>query len=103
MAEWLRNAAPGMKDRALTGPVDYAQIPQLGERGRKRAERFLQWLETQAGTAAPYLCGEQYRVADIDALVCIDSARRLHLELPAEAVATRRWYALATSRPSANA
>lgn len=101
VAEWLRNAAPGMKDRALTGPVDYAQIPQLAERGRKRAERFLQWLETQAASAAPYLCGEHYSVADIDALVCIDFARRLHLELPAEASATRRWYALAAARPSA--
>jgi glutathione S-transferase len=103
VAEWLRNAAPGMKDRALTGPVDYAQIPQLAERGRKRAERFLHWLETQAASAAPYLCGEQYSVADIDALVCIDFARRLHLELPAEAAATRHWYALVASRPSAHA
>jgi glutathione S-transferase len=29
MTEALRNSAPGMKDRALTGPVDYAQIPEL--------------------------------------------------------------------------
>ena len=41
VGEALRNVAKGMKDRALTGPVNYAQIPDLGERGKARAGHFL--------------------------------------------------------------
>ncbi len=33
IAEAMRNTAPAMKDRALPGPVNYAQIPELAERG----------------------------------------------------------------------
>ena len=32
--EAFRNAAKGLKDRALPGPHDYEQIPALAERGR---------------------------------------------------------------------
>ena len=55
MAEWLRNAAPGMKDRALTGPVGYAPIGQLPDRGRRRTELFPESPERQAESAGPCL------------------------------------------------
>lgn len=100
VAEWLRNSAPGMKDRALTGAVDYPQIPELAQRGRRRAEAFLERLEALAQSADPFLCGERFSVADIDALVVIDFARRLHLEPPVGASGIQRWYALVCSRPS---
>lgn len=103
VAEWLRNSAPGMANRALTGPIGYAQIAQLAERGRRRTEAFLASLETLAESADPFLCGEHFSVADIDALVVVDFARRLHLELPASATRTRRWYARVAARPSARA
>src|SRR5689334_13075244 len=32
----FRNVAKGLKGRALPGPHDYEQIPELAERGRKR-------------------------------------------------------------------
>ena len=103
IAEWLRNCAPGMKDRALPGPIDYAQIPQLAERGRVRAQAFLQTLDGLAESAQPFLCGERFSVADIDALVAVDFARRLHLELPESAVAARLWYNRVAARPSTRA
>ncbi len=37
VAEALRNSSPGMVNRALPGPVDYAQIPALAERGLQRS------------------------------------------------------------------
>ena len=40
VADVLRNSSPRMKDRALTGPLDIEQIPQLAERGRKRLRHF---------------------------------------------------------------
>ncbi|MDE2564876.1 MAG: glutathione S-transferase, partial [Burkholderiales bacterium] len=33
VAEALRNSAPALKERALTGPVGYPQIPELAARG----------------------------------------------------------------------
>ena len=103
VAEYFRNTVPGMTDRALTGPLAYAQIPDLAERGRRRTEAFLDSLETMAVAAAPYLCGEHFSVADIDALIVVDFAARLHLQRPAEAAATRRWYTEVAARPSASA
>lgn len=103
VAEWLRNSVPRMKDRALPGAVDYVQIPELVERGRRRAEVFLEMLEGLAQSADPFLCGELFSVADIDALVVVDFARLMHLEPPAEATGIRRWYARVSSRPSAEA
>ncbi len=100
-AEMLRNTARGMKDRALTGPVDFAQIPELAERGRKRMEVFLQDLERVAGDAKPFLCGNFFSVADIDGMVVFEFAKRLHLEVDGEA--TRIWYEKVAARPSANA
>lgn len=103
IAEWLRNAAPGMKDRALTGSVNYAQIAQLAERGKRRAAAFLDSLEAWAASADPFLCGEHFSIADIDAMITVDFAHRMHLELPAGATSARRWYQHVASRPSARA
>jgi glutathione S-transferase len=102
VAEALRNSAPGMKDRALTGPVPFEQIPALAERGKKRAELFLQLLEFMVGPK-PFLCGDTYSVADIDAMLTVDFAKWIKLELPPDAVNARRWYASVSARPSAKA
>jgi len=42
IAEALRNASPAMKDRALPGPRNYAQIPELAERGRQKIAGFFE-------------------------------------------------------------
>ena len=41
LAETFRNRAKGMKGRAMTGPDDYEQIPELVDRGRRRFELFM--------------------------------------------------------------
>jgi glutathione S-transferase len=102
VAEALRNAAPGMKDRAVTGSENFAQIPELAERGRKRARLFLDRLDAMIG-AKPFLCGERYSIADIDALVVVDFAKWIKLELPEAAANARRWYGTVAARPSAQA
>ncbi len=102
LSEALRNSAPGMKDRAVTGPVDHAQIPELAERGRKRAQQFLELLDFMVGPK-PFLCGDCYSVADIDAMICVDFAKWIKLELPAAASNARRWYESVSGRPSAKA
>ena len=39
IAEALRNSSPAMANRALPGPVDYAQIPELAQRGLARLQQ----------------------------------------------------------------
>jgi glutathione S-transferase len=100
LSEALRNSSPGMKDRAVTGPVSHAQIPELAERGKKRAQQFLELLDFMVGPK-PFLCGDRYSVADIDAMICVDFAKWIKLELPPGASNARRWYESVSSRPSA--
>src|SRR3984957_12628515 len=38
--EGVRNAAPRLADRAIAGPYDYAQIPELVERSERRVANF---------------------------------------------------------------
>jgi len=40
VAECFRNSAKGLRNRALTGAVDYEQIPALAERDRLRVRQF---------------------------------------------------------------
>ena len=47
IADALRNSSPAMVDRGLPGPVDYAQIPQLAQRGLARLQRFFDDLDAQ--------------------------------------------------------
>jgi glutathione S-transferase len=100
MAEFLRNSAPAMKGRALTGPHDYDQIPELADRGKLRVQRFLEEIDQVIGDK-PYVAGDRFSVADIDLLVLIDFSAWRKLSLPAGAANARRWYEAVRARPSA--
>ena len=100
MAEFLRNSAPAMKGRALTGPHDYDQIPELADRGKLRVQRFLKEIDQVIGDK-PYVAGDRFSVADIDLLVLIDFSAWRKLSLPAGATNARRWYEAVRARPSA--
>jgi len=100
MAEFLRNSAPAMKGRALTGPHDYEQIPELADRGRLRVQRFLEEIDQIISTKS-YVAGDQFSIADIDLLVFIEFAAWRKLGLPEGAANARRWYEDVRVRPSA--
>ena len=100
MAEYLRNSTPAMKGRALTGPHDYEQSPELAERGKLRVQRFLEEID-QIIANKPYVAGDRFSIADIDLLVFIDFAIWRKLSLPEEATNARRWYDAVRARPSA--
>lgn len=74
VAEVLRNSSPAMAGRALPGPVDYAQIPALAERGMQRLQQFLQALDARLADRR-FVAGERFSVADITAAVALDFAR----------------------------
>ena len=100
VADAFRNAAKGFRNRAATGPVAYAQIPELAERGRGRVEQFFQRLDGQLADNK-FVAGDNFSLADISALVVVDFAGRLKLKLPEDATNIRRWYESVSGRPGA--
>jgi len=87
----FRNAAPGFEDRALPGPHPVAQIAELAERGQRRYGKFLEDLDARLADSA-YVAGEAFSVADIDARVAIDFARRaIKFEPPAQLSNLAGW------------
>jgi glutathione S-transferase len=90
IAETLRNRSPKMAGRALTGPDNYEQIPQLAERGAARLKRFWDVLEQQLD-GRDYLAGEHFSAADITALVALDFSRAVKGQPGEDHQAIWRW------------
>src|SRR5262249_33322022 len=73
--EGVRNAAAGLKGRALSGAHDYEQIPALVERSRQRVANF--YADFNARLAeVPFIAGTHFSAADITALVTVDFATK---------------------------
>ncbi len=102
VAEVLRNSAPGLAGRAVTGPHEVAQIPELAERGRVRVTRFFRALDERLGEAE-FVAGPRYTMADITAQVAVDFAARLALALADDQEHVKRWHQAVSQRPSAQA
>jgi glutathione S-transferase len=101
--EGVRNAATGLKGRAVSGPHGYEQIPELVERSKRRMANFYDDLEGRL-LSVPFVAGGSYTAADITALVAVDFAiRAFAMPIPEQHVAVRRWYERVSARPSAAA
>ncbi len=99
VAEVLRNSAPRMKDRALPGPENYAQIPELAERGRARLERYLESLDKQLN-GREFVAIDAFSYADITAYVVVDFAKWVKVTPREDQADLKRWFAAVESRPS---
>jgi glutathione S-transferase len=99
IAEALRNSAPAMKDRALTGAVNYAQIPELAQRGLARAQQF--FVELDAHLAGrQFIATEGFSLADITAVVALDFARVVRIKPGDDHPNLMRWRTAMGERPS---
>ncbi len=101
LAEMFRNKTKGMSSRALTGPIDFEQIPALVERGRVRAEAFMARLNEHL-SSSDFIAGDQFMLADITALVMIDFAKWSKVMIQDDWLHLQRWYDEVRIRPSAN-
>jgi glutathione S-transferase len=100
IAEGLRNGSPAMVNRALPGPVDYPQIPELAQRGRARVERFLETLEARLA-GREFVATDAFSVADVTAAVAVDFARVVKVRPdPERHPEIVRWRAGLAARPS---
>ena len=90
IAEALRNSAPAMVNRALPGPMDYAQIPELAQRGLARIQQFMDMLDLRL-EGRDFVAASQFSVADITAVVAVDFARVVRVKPGEGHVNLRRW------------
>ena len=90
IAEAMRNSAPSMANRALPGPVDYAQIPELAQRGLARVRQFFVMLNERL-SAREFVAADRFSVADITAVVAVDFARVVKVRVGEEHPHLLRW------------
>ncbi len=99
IAEALRNSAPTMANRALPGPVDYPQIPELGQRGLARVQQFMTTLNEQL-EGREFIAAGQFSVADITAVVAVDFARVVRVKPGEQHANVKRWREAMALRPA---
>lgn len=99
VAEALRNSSPAMVDRALPGPVNYPQIPQLAERGLARLRQFFVDLDRQL-TNREFIAAQQFSIADITAVVVVDFARVVKVRPGEQHPNLLRWRSAMALRPA---
>jgi glutathione S-transferase len=83
IAEALRNGSPAMANRALPGPVNYPQIPELAQRGLARVQQFFMTLNDRLAERE-FIATDRFSLADITAVVAVDFARVVKVK-PSEA------------------
>ena len=102
VAEALRNSAPRMKGRGLTGSQNYDQIPDLVERGVARIGHFMEDLDVRL-SKSKYVAGGKYSIADITAFVTVDFAGWVKVVPQDNQINLKRWHDQMGARPSAMA
>ena len=99
IAEAMRNSAPAMANRALPGPVDYAQIPALAERGLARLRQFFVALNDRLA-GSEFVGGGRFSIADVTAVVAVDFARVVRIKPGDEHPHLLRWRGAMAARPA---
>ncbi|UWR80739.1 glutathione S-transferase [Phaeobacter inhibens] len=100
IAEALRNSHPAFAHRAIPGPENHAQIPELAERGLARTRKFFDLLEARLQQNT-FVALDHLTLADIAAFVFVDFARVIKMRIPEGSMATRAWHDRIAARPSA--
>lgn len=99
IAESMRNSAPAMANRALAGPVNYAQIPELAQRGLARLQKFFADLDDRLA-GRDFVAADRFSIADITAVVAVDFARVVKVRPGEQHEQVRRWRAAMAARPA---
>jgi glutathione S-transferase len=99
IAETMRNGSPALADRALPGPVNYAQIPELAQRGLARVQHFSQTLNDRLA-GREFVATDRFSLADITAVVAVDFARIVRVKPGEQHPEIVRWRAAMAERPS---
>ena len=87
----LRNRGKSFVNRALPGPLDTPQIPELVERGLLQIGYILPELDAHLAHSK-WVAGNHPIYADIDLLVCIDFLAWIRQSVPDECTHLKDWY-----------
>ena len=96
IAGMLRNRSKAFENRALPGPLDVPQIPDLIERGKLQLAHVLPKLNNELADR-PWLAGDKFSFADIDLLVAVDFMAWVKQTVPEDCTHLRAWYDRAKS------
>ncbi len=96
IASVLRNTGKSFVNRALPGPLDVPQIPELAERGRLQLQYILPELDAHLATSQ-WVAGDNISLADIDLLVGIDFLAWVKHSVPDECTHLKAWYERASA------
>ena len=99
-ADAVRNSVNFFTDRAISGPVDFQQIPALAERGIKRIDLFHQILENRISESR-FVAGDFFSIADIAAIVALDFGKIVKKRVSDVTPNLKLWYDTVSARPSA--
>lgn len=103
VVEILRNSAERFADRAVPSAENFAQIPELVKRGRRRLALFFEILDKRL-QGSPFVAGPAFTAADIHALITVDFATRaVDIAPPEDLAALQAWHAKVSARDSASA
>ncbi len=100
VGEAFRNRAKSFAKHALPGKTEYAQIPQLVDRGKQRTAGFFTWLD-QVLQDREYVAGAEFSVADITAFVTVEFAQWIKQQPSDVHNNLNRWRRAVSDRASA--
>ena len=99
IAEAMRNSAPSLANRALPGPMNHAQIPELAQRGLARLQQFLVTLNERLAERA-FIATDRFSIVDLTAVVAVDFARVVKVKPGEQHPHLLRWRAAMGERPA---
>lgn len=100
VGDCLRNSSEAFKDKAVPDPRVTQQIPELAERGRMLANRFLDDINKKL-KKSEYVAGNKFSMADINLFVLLNFASWIKV-IPTDAhVNLIRWKEVVSARESA--
>lgn len=102
ISEAVRNSVEFFAGRAIAGPHDFEQIPELAERAMQRTDIFYDMLDARLAESS-FIAGEHFTIADISALCGIDFARVIKKRVGDDRAHLQRWHETVSARPSAKA
>jgi glutathione S-transferase len=96
IAHVFRHEHPAMAE------MERPQIPEFAAANRPRVVEALAVLD-KALQDRPFICGQQFTIADITGLVALDFMKPAKLDIPSEFLNILGWYQRLKGRPSAAA
>lgn len=96
IATVFRNRSKGFVDRALPGPLNLAQIPELIERGEKQIDYYLPQIDQHLADNT-WLAGDHFSFADIDLLTNIGFLGWIKRGIPDNCPHLQAWHERASA------